>query len=302
MADVDKNKAGLQKKVSSVFKGVPLPQNSGGQSSAGTPASEGVPHVSARPDPVNRSSPPSSLLKALHQGNETSDDTAPKGPAEAASKAVAQDHQKMKIQRHAAGKPVKQEKAAKGTSPAASHKAAVAAERTGPGLWQRINDKFFPPKPGVSPTRQKAMVILIPVLAIVMIFMFRQVLSSSPRQTKGATDDKTPVVAAAKSGHEIDWQIPAPLPAIERDPTKLPEQAAVTAASGTEPNQAVAASLNQAFDVRDIVYSKDKPSAVVNAHIVYVGHKVGGATVVQILRDGVEFERDGTKWVEKVRD
>ena len=300
MAEVDKNKAGLQKKVSSVFKGVPLPQNSGAQQTTGTPASEGTSGTPARPAPANRPSSPNSLLKALTQDGETPDNATQRSDAEAASATAPQDRQKTK--RPVFGKTVKHEKPAKETSPATPHKAAVAAERTAPGLWQRINDKFFPSTPGVSPTRQKAMVILIPVLAIVMIFMFRQVLSGSPRQTQAATDDQVPVVAAGKPSHEIDWQIPDPLPAIERDPTKLPEQVAVTNTSGAEPNQAVAASPNQVFDVRDIVYSKDKPSAVVNAHIVYVGHKVGDATVVQILRDGVEFERDGKKWVEKVHD
>ena len=301
MAEVDKNKAGLQKKVSSVFKGVPLPQNSGSQQTAGTPASDGMPHVPARPDPVNRPSSPSSLLRTLHQDSETLDSATPKGPAGTPPKAVVQERQM--VQRSASGKPVKPEKPAKETSPAKPHKTAVAAERTGPSLWRRINDKLFVPKPGVSPTRQKAMVILIPVLAIVMVFMFRQVLSGSPRQTQAATDEQKPVVAAGKPSHEVDWQIPDPLPAIERDPTKLPDQVAVAATSGgAEPNQAGAGFPNQIFDVRDIVYSTDKPSAVVNAHIVYVGHKMGDATVVQILRDGVEFERNGKKWVEKVHD
>ena len=87
---------------------------------------------------------------------------------------------------------------------------------------------------------------------------------------------------------------------MDRDPTKVAEQAA--AAISTEPNQAATEVQIGTFDVRDIVYSKDKPSAVVNAHIVYVGHKVGDATVVQILKDGVEFERNGKRWVEKIHD
>ncbi len=197
-------------------------------------------------------------------------------------------------------KPDKLEKPLKEATPAKPSKTAPAAEQTGPSLWQRINERLFVPKPGVSPARQKAMVILVPILAIVMIFMFRQVLSTSPRQTQGATDANAPVVAAPKPSHEIDWQVPDVLPAIDRDPTKLPQQTVVTA--NTEPNQTVAEPQAGIFDVRDIVYSKDKPSAVVNAHIVYVGHKVGDATVVQILKDGVEFERSGKKWVEKIHD
>ncbi|MEK7996891.1 MAG: hypothetical protein AAB403_24065 [Planctomycetota bacterium] len=298
MAELENNKAGLQKKVSSVFKGVPLPQNSGVQQTAGTPASDAAPGASARPASADRQSPQSSLLRTLHQGGEPSGNAAPDRPAQARPKPASTDRQTF--QRPAPRKPDRPEKPLKEATPAKPHKAALVAEQTRPSLWQQISDRLFPPKPGVSPTRQKAMVILVPVLAIVMIFVFRQVLSTSPRQTQAATDDGTPVVATAKSSHEIDWQIPDPLPAMERDPTKLPEQVAAT--SNAEPNQAVAGPEAGTFDVRDIVYSKDKPSAVVNAHIVYTGHKVGSATVVQILRDGVEFERDGKRWVEKIHD
>jgi len=298
MAELEKNKAGLQKKVSSVFKGVPLPQNSGVQQTAGTPASDAAPGASAQPTSADRQSPQSSLLRTLHQGGEPSDNAAPDRPAEARPKLASPDRQTF--QHPAPRKSGSPEKPLKDATPAKPHKAAPVSEQTGPNLWQRINDRLFPPKPGVSPTRQKAMVILVPVLAIVMIFVFRQVLSTSPRQTQGATDDNTPVVATAKSSHEIEWQIPDPLPAMERDPTKLPEQIAAT--SNADPNQTVAEPEMETFNVRDIVYSKDKPSALVNAHIVYVGHKVGSATVVQILRDGVEFERDGNRWVERIHD
>jgi hypothetical protein len=298
MAEIENNKAGLQKKVSSVFKGVPLPQNGGVQQTAGTPASNAAPRASARPASADRQLPQSSLLRTLHQGDEPSDNAAPDRPAEARPKPASADRQMLQHPTHK--KPDSPEKPLKEAAPAKPHKTALAAEQTRPSLWQQINNRLFAPKPGVNPTRQKAMVVLVPILAIVMIFVFRQVLSTSPRRTQGATDANTPVVAAAKSSHEIDWQIPDPLPAMERDPTKLPEQAAAT--SNTEPNQTVAEPGTEAFDVRDIVYSKDKPSAVVNAHIVYIGHKVGDATVVQILRDGVEFEKNGKRWVEKIRN
>ncbi|MHC4507714.1 MAG: hypothetical protein ACYTAO_01980 [Planctomycetota bacterium] len=286
MAEPEKNKAGLQKKVSSVFKGVPLPQNSGVQQTPGTPASDPTPGASAQPPSVDHQPAPSSLLKKLQQTEDTSDnalpDTTPAAsPEPAPPERQKQQHSEVKKQ-HQAGASSKEALSAKRPEGQMLQKAA------GPSLWQQISEKFFAPKPGVSSTRQKAMVILVPVLAIVMIFMFRQVLSTSPRQTQGATEDDAPVVAVAAPGHEIDWQIPDPLPATGRDPTKL--------------NEAVVRPGTETIDVRDIVYSKDKPSAVINAQIVYVGHKVGDATVVQILRDCVEFEKDGKKWVQKIDD
>jgi len=52
MSELDKNKAGLQKNVSSVFKGVPVPQNNGSQKPSGSQTPEsahGIPkHLSLR--------------------------------------------------------------------------------------------------------------------------------------------------------------------------------------------------------------------------------------------------------------
>ncbi|UCC98212.1 MAG: hypothetical protein JSW66_20495 [Phycisphaerales bacterium] len=297
MAEPEKNKAGLQKKVSSVFKGVPLPQNSGVPQTPGTPASDPTPGASAQPPSVDHQAAQSSLLKKLQQTEDTSDNalpdtTAAASPEPAPAERQRQQHSELKKQ-HQAGASSKEALSAKRPEGQMPQKAA------GPSLWQQINNRLFPQEPGGSSTRQKAMVILVPVLAIIMIFMFRQVLSTSPRQTQAATDEGSPVVAAAAPGHEIDWQIPDPLPAIGRDPIKLPDQVVSTTA---EPNEAVVGPATEIIDIRDIVYSKDKPSAVINAHIVYVGHKVAGATVVQILRDGVEFEKDGKKWVQRIGD
>jgi hypothetical protein len=143
------------------------------------------------------------------------------------------------------------------------------------------------------------MVILVPILAIVMIFVFRQVLSSSPRKTKGATEDETLVATGAKSGQDINWQIPDPLPATMRDPIKLPDQGST---SGAEPNETAVEPKAGDLDVRDIIFSKVKPSAFVNGRIVYIGDKILNATVVQINRDSVEFERDGKMWTQNIRD
>lgn len=296
MPEPEKNKAGLQKKVSSVFKGVPLPQNSGVQQTPGTPTSSPTPGSSVQPPSVDHKAP-SSLLKKLQQTEDAPDNTPPETPPAADSTPAPPERQK----RRPFGVK-KQERAGASSKEVLSIKPSrnqKPRKAKGPGLWQQINDRFFPPQPGVNPTRQKAMVLLIPVLAIVMIFMFRQVLSTSPDQTQAATDDEMPLLGTGKTSDEIDWQIPDPLPAIERDPTKLPNQVVST---GTEPNEVVIEPDTATIDVRDIVFSKDKPSAVINARIVYVGDKVGGATVVRILRDGVEFEKDGKTWVLKVND
>jgi hypothetical protein len=299
MSELEKSKSGLQKKVSSVFKGVPLPQGSAGQQTSGTPAPSPIPDASPKPTPPDRR-PGSSLMAKLHQAEETPGNTIPNGTAKVGPEPAPPTH---RLQQHpAAGELHEIKTQPRKTASAKQRKAPPVAETTSVGLWRQINDRLFAPKPGVNPTRQKAMVILVPILAIVMIFVFRQVLSTSPRKTLGATD-KTLVTAGPQSGQEIDWQVPAPLPATMRDPLKFPE---VTPASNAEPNEspavASATSKTGVIDVRDVIYSKDKPSAFMNGRIVYVGDKVHGITVVQINRDSVEFEKDGKRWVQNVRD
>ena len=49
MSEKERNKAGLHKEVSSIFKGVPIPQNDGGQKPSGTPASERTDYSEPKP-------------------------------------------------------------------------------------------------------------------------------------------------------------------------------------------------------------------------------------------------------------
>jgi hypothetical protein len=189
--------------------------------------------------------------------------------------------------------------AAKATQPESS----PFIEETNDGLWQQIKDKLFTPKPGVSPTKQKAMVIIVPVLAIIMIFAFRQVLSKAPRQTEGAGIDDTPVVANADTGHEIDWKIPEPIAVIMRDPIQLPDESGTqNPEQNGDQNETTSEVTTGVIIVRDIVYSKDKPSAVIGSKIVYVGDIINGVTIVKIDRDSIEFEKNGERWEQNIRN
>lgn len=162
-------------------------------------------------------------------------------------------------------------------------------------LLKKIKNKLLPEKPGVNNTRQKVMVILIPVLFIVMIFMFRQVLSKSPRETEGAVKEK-PVVTKVNSGNEIDWQIPEPISTEIRDPIKPAPRTTVTNVWQADSNNI------GMLNVRGIIYSQDKPSAVINNRIVHLNDTIDGATVVEIDSDYVIFEKDGKRWTKKVAE
>jgi hypothetical protein len=298
MAELEKNKAGLQKKVSSVFKGVPIPQDNSTQQPSGAPAPDRAAEVSPKPMPTERQTPQSSLIKKLQQSDEPLNKAAPERTTAASPKPAPTDRQMP--QSPAVEKLNQPDKSLNQAVPAKQPQGSPLVEVSGPSFLQQIKDKLFAPKPGASSTRQKAMVVLVPVLAIIMIFMFRQVLSKAPHNTEGATNDDAPlVVAIAGSDNEIDWQIPEPLPAMMRDPIKLPDQ-------GNTQNEGQNETTNETrtgtMNIRDIVYSKDKPSAVVGTQIVYVGDKINGITIVSIERDSVEFEKDGKRWVHKIRE
>jgi hypothetical protein len=53
--------------------------------------------------------------------------------------------------------------------------------------------------------------------------------------------------------------------------------------------------------VTGIVYSADKPSAIVDRKIVHEGDVIYGATVVKIYRDSVKFGNKGKNWEQKVQ-
>lgn len=264
MAEFDRNKAGLHKNVSSVFKGVPVPQNSGTRQPSDTPAPDRKAEIAPKPASTDHQISQDSMMKKLHQPEESLDKPAP----------------------------AKQPQ----SNPFAK---ATSREATSRSRWPKIKDKLFAPKPGGSTTRQKAMVILVPALAIVMIFMFKRVLSTTPHKTEGATKNAPPIVATADSGNEIDWQIPELLPAVMRDPTKLPGE------SDAQDNEGQSETIEETapaiISIKGIVYSEDNPSAFVNGQIVYVGSKVNDATIIRIDRHSVEFERDGKRWEQKIR-
>jgi hypothetical protein len=296
MSELDKNKAGLQKNVSSVFKGVPVPQNNGSQQPSGTPTPESAHGIPPKPATADRQVPQSSLIKKLNQSEDSLDEAAQKQTANVFPKPTSTNRmpQSPPIQKL----PQTEEslkRAAKATQPESS----PFIEETSNGLWQQIKDKLFTPKPGSSPTKQKAVVIMVPVLAIIMIFAFRQVLSKAPRQTEGAGTDDAPVVANADSGHEIDWKIPEPIAVIMKDPIKLPDESNT---QNADPNETTGEVTTGIIIVRDIVYSHDKPSAVIGSKIVYVGDKINDVTVIKIDRDSIEFEKDGDRWEQNVRN
>lgn len=241
-------RVGLQKKVSSIFTGVPIPKDNGTLQSSGTPA-PGRPNYA----------PPSHLAGTTEKPQPQQPVSGQPGPPKAA--------------------PPKQPKAVTTTKAAKQ----IPWQQT----LEKIKARLFTPKPGVSPARQKAMVILVPVLFLTMIFVFTRVLSGpSPRRIGAQSFGPSNAVAA--SNDEIDWQIPEPYPTTLRDPMQFGSVTTTQAGTGN-------------LIVKGIVYSKNNPSAVIGNQIVHEGETVLGATVVKINKDSVELEMNGKRWTQKVR-
>ena len=55
-------------------------------------------------------------------------------------------------------------------------------------------------------------------------------------------------------------------------------------------------------EVTGITYAEEDPSAVVGYDIVHEGDTIRGVKVVKIYRDKVEFEKDGERWTQEVRE
>ena len=259
---MSKRKAGLQKEISTIFKGIPIQKDGTVGQPSGAPAPQRLDYEQ-RPqqDKQKEHIEPASALKPLVPSQPTAPAPEPQRPAQPPKTAP----------------------------PRPKARPAVKTQKQMP--WQKtfeqIKNKLFKPKPGVSITRQKAMALSVPGLFIVLIFVFIQVFNTPSRKTAGA-HQINPSNTAAGAGNEINWQIPQPYPVALRDPTQFGSAtAAVTRTDG--------------LIVKGIVYSQDDPSAVIGTRIVHEGDKILDATVVKINRDSVEFESDGKKWTQKVQ-
>jgi len=202
-----------------------------------------------------------------------------------------------------------------GPAAAARPKTGQADQAANAGPLRRMTRKLFAPKPGVNPRKQKMMLLLIPLLAVVLLILGRKNLDfifSKPAATvKQPTGNDTTAIAKMLTG--IDWTPPEPFPTGLRDPMQLTprmvaqidemnaEKVAVKPPENTgtiDPDATKAGELT----VKGILFSDDNPAAIVGTegNILHVGDVVAGAKILKITRNAVEFEKDGEKWIQTV--
>jgi len=147
--------------------------------------------------------------------------------------------------------------------------------------------------------RQKIMMALIPVLATALVLAIKNPLKVSPA---AATQNTQPAVAtpAPVVDVEIAWEIPSLYQPGERDPmhpVESPENATPETPDQieTSPKQT-----RIQLVVSGILYSPDRPAAIVDTQLVHEGQQISGATVKKIEKNGVEFEWNGQTWRQAV--
>ncbi|MBN1391914.1 MAG: hypothetical protein JW947_03825 [Sedimentisphaerales bacterium] len=177
-------------------------------------------------------------------------------------------------------------------------KAKTAAKSAGKSQWQKklemVKSKLLAPKEGVSPAKQKVMVVLIPVLFIALIFVFIRVFSQ-PKKVAGPKISATAKTAEVADDKKIEWKIPEPYPTTLRDPMQFGPAVAVQVDQTAEMVDV------SGIVIKGIVYSEINPCVIIGDKIMHQGDKVSGVTIVKIRENNVEFEANGKKWTQKVQ-
>ncbi len=303
MAKSGENKSGLHKKISSVLKGVPIPQG----------VRDWQPPEKCEPDktadaPEDATSKISTVFKGViaspdDDARQSTDKPAQDQVGERPATAPTKERQPPTPPSPRAEKPHRPEKpAAKAAQPKRSDISNYVVyqdnSQAGTIKWplrHRMKTRLVAMKPSVTAARKKAMVVLLPALVIVMVFAFSRVLTTTPQETGAATKMSTPVTEEGNSDSDIGWQIPQPLSAAMTDPVELPDPEPEPVQDEDQSDSA------ETLKIRGIVFSKNKPSAVIGNRIVYVGDKIGDVTIVQVNKDSVVFEKAGERWIQKIR-
>ncbi|MBN1805549.1 MAG: hypothetical protein JW837_09875 [Sedimentisphaerales bacterium] len=161
----------------------------------------------------------------------------------------------------------------------------------------QIKTKLFTPKPGVSPTKQKVMVIMVPVLFVfLLIFVVKGGVFGTGVNNTAGKDNNTTDAASTVSNTKIEWKIPDLYPATLRDPMSL---GSVEKDSDTDQD---GYGRFAKLKVKAILISEDgSSSAVIGNRIVHEGEQVKGVNIIKINKDNVEFEVNGEKWTQQVQ-
>ncbi len=143
-------------------------------------------------------------------------------------------------------------------------------------------------------TRQKTMTLLIPVLAVTLVLLVRKP-AGTPQSAPASPIDSVTTVADTTGDMQIDWRHPPLYQPGRSDPMRLGAPTYVME-RGVAPQMEV----RRTLALRGVLYSTDKPAAIVGTSLVHEGEQIAGVTVVRIEKNGVVFEMDGEQWKQTV--
>jgi hypothetical protein len=324
---MDESKLGLQKEVSEIFTGIQIPKKNaaGPDASSTAPASPITPHTQVAPAATPApATPPARVITPAIVTTSTTVIPAVTAPASTVPAPVATpanivtpkpavvSPKPFTIQEpptQATSQPTRQvvyeppkprQTTFEPSTPASLPISAPAKQSKSEFVIKQPKDspllkiidkvkaKMLNSKHGTASSRQKMMLLLSPVLAIVLLFVVVNAVKTSPGTSVEPSNKATAAVVAPVLGSKISWEIPQPIPANLRNPMVF--GAVSTSGKGTAEGPVV----------KGIVYSEDNPSAIVGDRIVSAGDTVAGATVVKINPDSVDFTVGDKKWSQKV--
>ena len=333
MAKHERDKAGLHKEISSIFKGVQIPQTGGEQEPSGTTAPERTDYTEPK-QPVQET--PKTQAPKAYQATQTlpkaapehTDYTEPKQPVQETPKTQApkayratqtlpkaapertgytkpkppaQEPQKPKAQQPKA-ELTQQPKVVPVQRPKKADiddidknvpKKSTTVTISSQSFLQQIKNKLLKPKSGVSTAKQKATVVMVPLFSIVLIFM----LFRGGVFGTGArhTEASAEDNASGVVTAGVNTKIDWEIPAPYPTTLRDPMRLVPAATGQTETGKTIK------LIVKGILYTEDNPSAVIGNQIVHEGETIRGVSIIKISKDSVEFELNGKTWTQKVQ-
>ena len=153
------------------------------------------------------------------------------------------------------------------------------------------------PKPRVSQKRQLTALILVPCLVLIFV-LFKFVLPASPNKKAVSVSKIQAVVNEVLASTKINWQIPQPYTALPRDPMR--PSGSIQMSGQGQTGSAQQFSSSGEITLTGIVYSEDKPAAIMGSQVMHTGEKIGDVSIVRIEKDSVTLERNGQTKILKV--
>ncbi len=153
--------------------------------------------------------------------------------------------------------------------------------------FRKITEKFFDPK-DENAARSKKMLMIMPVLLIVFIFAVSRAFKSPASCSATVVNSVGGANEQTNFNGKVNWPVPDLLPENLRDPTQANCSSSNTDNSGD-------------IIVKGIMYSIDKPAAVINEKIMHQGEEIAGVKIVKINQGNIEFEKDGKRWTQEVQ-